>query len=107
MGGEKVGNSSAFTIFTIWGAIVGTSVLTVPWAISRTGFGTSIIVFLLIALIAFYTCHLITKNAAKLAEKQNKTVLPEFRIVIKHYLGLPARDRKLLSRQIHDKTIPN
>ena len=46
------GNSSGFTIFTIWGAIVGTSVLTVPWSISKTGYGTSIIVLLLIAVIA-------------------------------------------------------
>ena len=87
------GNSSAFTIFTIWGAIVGTSVLTVPWAIAKTGFGTSIFVFLIIGVIAFYTCHLIVKNSNRVAEKKRLEQpnvyieLPEFRVVIEHYLG--------------------
>ena len=66
---ENKKNSSAFTIFTIWGAIVGTSVLTVPWAIAQVGYGTSIIVFLVVAAISAYTAHLIVKNSRIMTSK--------------------------------------
>ena len=66
---ENKKNSSAFTIFTIWGAIVGTSVLTVPWAIAQVGYATSFIVFVVVAAISAYTAHLIVKNSRIMTSK--------------------------------------
>ena len=66
---ENKKQSSAFTIFTIWAAIVGTSVLTVPWAIAQVGYGTSFIVFVVVSAISAYTAHLIVKNSRIMTSK--------------------------------------
>jgi solute carrier family 38 (sodium-coupled neutral amino acid transporter), member 9 len=73
--GEKRKNSSVTVIFSVWNTMVGTGMLTIPWAYSNTGFilGISkdfkvylnIVITLICFLISYYTCWLVLKTAGK------------------------------------------
>ena len=66
-------NGSLTIIFSVWNTMVGTGMLTIPWAYSNSGFllGISKILRYLIGvvitfvcfLISFYTCYLVLKTA--------------------------------------------
>lgn len=55
--------SSVMTIFTIWNTMVGSSLLTLPWAFAHGGLFVSFIIALICGLSSMYTCLLIVGNA--------------------------------------------
>lgn len=57
--------SSWVTIFSIWNTMMGTSLLSMPWAISQAGFTCGIFMMIFIAGLSFYTTRQIVHFAAK------------------------------------------
>uniref|UniRef100_A0A914URW5 Amino acid transporter transmembrane domain-containing protein n=1 Tax=Plectus sambesii TaxID=2011161 RepID=A0A914URW5_9BILA len=58
-GSSKQG--SLVTIFSIWNAMVGSALLSMPWALNQAGFFLGVGLFCGMPLIAFYTAYLIIK----------------------------------------------
>ncbi|KAI5734905.1 hypothetical protein M8J77_011822 [Diaphorina citri] len=54
-------HSSIVTIFSIWNTIMGTSILTIPWAIHQAGFATAICLMLGSTALCLYTAWRILK----------------------------------------------
>eukprot|EP01137_Pigoraptor_chileana_P004653 Opistho-2@46592 len=75
--------SSIVTIFSIWNTMIGTSLLTMPWAIQQAGFALGLICVLLMGLLCLYTCTLVVKHGSKLATKRDV----EFPDICRHHLG--------------------
>jgi len=83
---EKKGkNSSLTTILSIWNCIMGSGLLTMPWAFEKAGFAQTMVIMVLCGLMCYYTAYL----CIKLADYQRKKgePLPEFQTVCKIYLG--------------------
>ncbi|XP_061192567.1 neutral amino acid transporter 9-like isoform X1 [Saccostrea echinata] len=53
--------SSLITIFSLWNTMMGTSILSMPWAIRQAGFVTGISLLVLMAMLMFYTSYRILK----------------------------------------------
>jgi sodium-coupled neutral amino acid transporter 9 len=51
-------HSSLATIFSVWNTMVGSSLLTVPWAFSNSGIVLGIFISFVTFVIAYYTCSL-------------------------------------------------
>lgn len=56
-------HSSISTIFSVWNTMVGSSLLTIPWAFSNSGILLGIFISFVTFAIAFYTCNLYIKLA--------------------------------------------
>ena len=66
------GQSSLSTVFSVWNTMVGSSLVSIPWAFENTGIILGIGMYCLIKqhivistvvfLVAFYTCSLILKT---------------------------------------------
>lgn len=56
-------HGSLSTIFSVWNTMIGSSMLTIPWAFSNSGIVLGIIISLITFIIAFYTCYLYIKLA--------------------------------------------
>ncbi|XP_056019977.1 neutral amino acid transporter 9-like isoform X2 [Ostrea edulis] len=54
--------SSLITIFSMWNTMMGTSILSMPWAIRQAGFATGITLLVLMAVLMFYTSYRILKS---------------------------------------------
>eukprot|EP00794_Sanderia_malayensis_P008019 gene8019-8878_t len=54
--------SSLITIFAIWNTMMGTSLLSLPWALAQSGFLLGVILLLLMGCICLYTCYLVLKS---------------------------------------------
>ena len=60
---SKVGTqSSLVTILSIWNTMMGTSLLSMPWAIEQAGFAMGFVLMFLMGGLCLFTCHLIIKN---------------------------------------------
>lgn len=79
--------SSLVTIFSIWNTMMGTSLLSMPWAINQAGFALGVIVLIVMAGIIFYTCHLIVKCTQ---EKVKHGDVVEFSDICRECLGKPG-----------------
>ena len=53
----------------IWNTMMGTSLLSVPWAIKQSGLVASVIIGLGMALVAMYTALLVIKIHAKYGKR--------------------------------------
>ncbi|XP_074640915.1 neutral amino acid transporter 9-like isoform X2 [Tubulanus polymorphus] len=76
--------SSIVTIFSIWNTMMGTSLLSIPWAIQQAGFATGITLMCLMAAITLYTAYLVIRSPRALEGKVN---VLEFSDVCRYYLG--------------------
>jgi len=56
--------SSIVTIFSLTNTMLGSSLLSLPWAFTQAGFGTSLAIVMICGFVCFYTAYLIVKNAA-------------------------------------------
>ena len=65
-------------IFSVWKTMVGTAVLSLPWAFELSGIGLGIIISFISFLISFYTCKLIVDQAGNDAD---------YSITLKKYYG--------------------
>lgn len=79
--------SSLVTIFSIWNTMMGTSLLSIPWAIDQAGFALAIILLVVMAGLCLYSCYLIIRCAEEMA-KQGDVL--EFSDICKKYLGKPG-----------------
>lgn len=71
MGDEKPaaqpkGQSSLSTVFSLWNTMIGSTVVTIPWAMEQAGIVLGlrmhyVVVILGVGIIAFYTCSIIVK----------------------------------------------
>ncbi|XP_063399290.1 neutral amino acid transporter 9-like isoform X3 [Mytilus trossulus] len=76
--------SSIVTIFSLWNTMMGTSLLSMPWAIRQAGFATGIPLLVFMAGINLYTSYRILKTSQEYSVDGQ---LVEFSDVCKHYLG--------------------
>ncbi|ELU15514.1 hypothetical protein CAPTEDRAFT_149978 [Capitella teleta] len=77
--------SSIITIFSIWNTMMGTSLLSMPWALEQAGFGTGIGLIVLMGILTLYTAIRVLNSPKHIAE--GSTPLEEFSDVCGHYLG--------------------
>ncbi|KAL5022552.1 hypothetical protein ScPMuIL_001707 [Solemya velum] len=78
---------SLITIFSLWNTMMGTSLLTMPWAIKEAGFFNGIALLILMAVIMWYTGYRILHSTNGL-ETDGKSL--EFSDVCHRYLGRGA-----------------
>ncbi|XP_068728121.1 sodium-coupled neutral amino acid transporter 9 homolog isoform X1 [Montipora capricornis] len=84
---EESKQNSLITIFSIWNTMMGTSLLSIPWAIQQAGFALGLILMILMAGICLYSCYLILKSAEDSTEYSE---ILEFSDICKKYLGKPG-----------------
>ncbi|GFT11772.1 sodium-coupled neutral amino acid transporter 9 homolog [Nephila pilipes] len=76
--------SSIITIFSIWNTMMGSSLLSIPWAIQQAGFGCGIAILFIMGALCFYTAYRIV-GLRSLAELPSSAV--EFPDLCRHLLG--------------------
>ncbi|XP_040077038.1 sodium-coupled neutral amino acid transporter 9 [Ixodes scapularis] len=81
-GGEQ---SSLVTIFAIWNTMMGTSLLSMPWAISQAGFATGTLLILAIGGLCLYTAFRVLDSTRLAGPAGGGPV--EFSDVCRHLLG--------------------
>lgn len=82
-------NSSIVTIFSMWSTMMGTSILTMPWAIQQAGFALGIFLITFVAFVMCYLAYRILKASTELAaatRHPNPHTL-DFSRVCGHYMG--------------------
>ncbi|XP_066298612.1 neutral amino acid transporter 9-like isoform X2 [Branchiostoma lanceolatum] len=75
---------SLITIFSIWNTMMGTSLLSMPWALGQAGFVLGLVIMVVMAGLTLYTCYRVIKSVEGV--DQEGEVL-EFSDVCRHYLG--------------------
>ena len=60
---NKGKHGSLTTIFSVWNAMVGTGLVTIPWAYSQSGLVLGILITFTTFLVSFFTCFLVIKSA--------------------------------------------
>ncbi|XP_007486384.2 neutral amino acid transporter 9 isoform X1 [Monodelphis domestica] len=78
-------NTSLVTIFMIWNTMMGTSILSIPWAIKQAGFTTGICVIILMGLLTLYCCCRVVKSRTMISSLDTSNW--EFPDVCKYYFG--------------------
>jgi sodium-coupled neutral amino acid transporter 9 len=98
------GNSSSLTtILAIWNCIMGSSLLSMPWAFEKAGFAQTIFIMIFSGVTCYYTAYLCIKAAEKALGKSEKTKgpqLPEFQAVCHYYLGPWGERAALLAADV-------
>ncbi|KAL3869211.1 hypothetical protein ACJMK2_041921 [Sinanodonta woodiana] len=86
--------NSFITVFSLWNTMMGTSLLSMPWAIKQAGFINGIVLLIVMAGLMFYTSYRILKCV------EGQTLdgqLVEFSDVCRRYLGRCAEGVAVLS----------
>ncbi|KAG8195441.1 hypothetical protein JTE90_013893 [Oedothorax gibbosus] len=76
--------SSLITIFSIWNTMMGSSLLSIPWAIQQAGFACGLSIMFIMGGVCFYTAYRIV-NLRSIAELPGSAV--EFPDFCRHLLG--------------------
>ncbi|XP_070563041.1 neutral amino acid transporter 9-like isoform X2 [Ptychodera flava] len=76
--------SSIITIFSIWNTMMGTSLLSMPWAVGEAGLVLGIIILITMAGLTLYTCYRVVKSVDNFHKPGE---ILEFSDVCRHYLG--------------------
>ncbi|CAE1321854.1 SLC38A9 [Acanthosepion pharaonis] len=74
---------SIITIFALWNTMMGTALLSMPWAIRKAGFANGVTLLILIAFLMFYSAYRIMSCTLEMAHLG----LKDFSDVCRHYLG--------------------
>lgn len=77
--GEK--QSSIIIIFSCWKTMLGTAVVTLPWAYQESGLALGMIITVVSFVVSFYTCKLIVVSTGD---------DPEYQDTLKKYYGKPG-----------------
>ncbi|EDO34495.1 predicted protein [Nematostella vectensis] len=85
-GKPEAKQSSLVTIFAIWNTMMGTSLLSMPWALSQAGFGCGIGLMVGIAGLCLYTCYLVLKSSYPFGELF-KSGFIKFADICRKYFG--------------------
>ncbi|EDV22291.1 uncharacterized protein TRIADDRAFT_29379, partial [Trichoplax adhaerens] len=70
--------------FSIWNLTVGTSLLSIPWAIGKAGLILGPLFIILVNLTLLYSCYLIVEGARHFGYKDG---YKDFNDLIRHFLG--------------------
>jgi sodium-coupled neutral amino acid transporter 9 len=92
-------NSSLTTILSIWNCVMGSSLLTMPWAFEKAGFAQTLIIMIVCGIMCYYTAFLCIKLADSVRKNKDQP-LPEFQEVCRIYLGKWGEYSALLSANI-------
>ncbi|XP_071838469.1 neutral amino acid transporter 9-like isoform X1 [Apostichopus japonicus] len=76
--------NSLVTIFSIWNTMMGTSLLSIPWAIHQAGLAMGLFLLVAMAGITLYTCYRVVQSISKEAGSAG---MMEFSDVCRSYLG--------------------
>ena len=87
--------SSIVTIFTVWNAMMGTSVLSMPWGVNQAGPIPATIIMLVMLFICFYSAYLVLKSPKILEKIRRQQVgssaqmpqIQEFTDICYHLIG--------------------
>ncbi|ESN93538.1 hypothetical protein HELRODRAFT_88518, partial [Helobdella robusta] len=71
--------------FSIWNTMMGTSILSIPWGIDKSGFVFGIILLVVMAGLTLYTAYLIVKSQKNIGLSNAKDL--DFSEICRHYLG--------------------
>jgi len=82
--------SSLLTIFSVWNMMMGTSLLTMPWAFLTVGYLQGIVIHAIMCLLSVYLGYLVLNNSARFVTPLSPT-MPEFDIVARMVCGEWAR----------------
>ncbi|XP_022240081.1 sodium-coupled neutral amino acid transporter 9 homolog isoform X9 [Limulus polyphemus] len=77
--------SSIITIFSIWNTMMGTSLLSMPWAVQQAGFAFALVIILVMCGICLYTALRIIRMPELVGNATDE--LLEFSDVARHFLG--------------------
>ncbi|XP_033125974.1 sodium-coupled neutral amino acid transporter 9-like [Anneissia japonica] len=83
---EQAKQGSIVTIFSIWNTMMGTSLLSMPWAIQQAGFACGIALLVVMAGLALYTCYRVIEAVQSLEQLRPGKIL-EFSDACRQYLG--------------------
>ncbi|XP_071952040.1 neutral amino acid transporter 9-like isoform X2 [Antedon mediterranea] len=83
---EQGKQGSIVTIFSIWNTMMGTSLLSMPWAIQQSGFACGVVLLIVMAGLALYTCYRVIE-AVRSLEQSNPGQIMEFSDACRQYLG--------------------
>lgn len=92
-------NSSLTTILSIWNCVMGSSLLTMPWAFEKAGLMQTVIIMILCGIMSYYTGYLCIKLADSCRNGKDGT-LPEFQEVCRRYLGKKGEYTALLAANV-------
>lgn len=92
-------NSSLTTVLSIWNCVMGSSLLTMPWAFEKAGLMQTIIIMVLCGIMSYYTGYLCIKLAESCRNGKDG-VLPEFQEVCRKYLGKTGEYTALLAANV-------
>ncbi|XP_041358172.1 sodium-coupled neutral amino acid transporter 9-like [Gigantopelta aegis] len=77
--------NSVITIFALWNTMMGTSLLSMPWAIKQAGFACGICMLIGMAGLMLYTSYRILKSLDGIEMGEGQVL--EFSDVCRHYFG--------------------
>ncbi|XP_078253109.1 neutral amino acid transporter 9 isoform X2 [Rhinoraja longicauda] len=78
-------NPSIVTIFSIWNTMMGTSILSLPWALKEAGFTFGIILIITMSMLMLYCCYRVVKSRQTIVHIDTSSW--EFPDVCKYYFG--------------------
>ena len=56
--------------FSIWNTMMGTSLLSMPWALQQAGFAMGLVLMLIMAGLALYTCYRVVESVQRIGEAE-------------------------------------
>ncbi|XP_072920542.1 neutral amino acid transporter 9 [Hemitrygon akajei] len=77
-------NPSIVTIFSIWNTMMGTSILSLPWALKEAGFTFGIILIIAMNILMLYSCYRVVKSRQTVPIDTSSWEFPD---VCKYYFG--------------------
>ncbi|PAA62191.1 hypothetical protein BOX15_Mlig002873g1 [Macrostomum lignano] len=77
--------SSIITIFSIWNTMMGTSLLSMPWAVKESGFAMSLVALVVMTGLTCYTAYRVLDSYNRLLRRGIR--VSEFSDVCRHYMG--------------------
>jgi len=84
---EKKGTqSSMIVIFSVWKTMIGTAVVSLPWAFQQSGLMLGLLITFFSFMVSFYTCKLIVD--ASIHDKDYSLTLKKYYGQTGFYLGL-------------------
>jgi len=75
------------SIFTTWNMMMGTSLLTIPWAIQQAGLTAGLIIIALLFTAAVYSAVILLKGSKHLDVEPTTRLMPEFTLSCERLLG--------------------
>jgi sodium-coupled neutral amino acid transporter 9 len=88
LGSGKGGKqSSLVTVLSLWNTMMGTSILTMPWALGQAGFVAGILIIVAMMGATCWTCQIVVRYGEGGTMKGQPV---EFADVVREYLGVRA-----------------